>query len=468
VSLVNDMLRDLEPRRAAPAEREQLGSLYAVDEAAAARRERHGRMRRGLLVATALVVAAVGLFLLSERLQPAAQPPVVSAPVVPALIEELATPPEVVATTRLLDVLPQNDGRRFVLQLLLDRSVSYQRVDTTGSVSFRLNDVQFTGEARTGRIEKAGQTLSWRVEPQGGDVNVLIIGFGDQLNVADRLESIGNRSQLWLDVSLGSIAEADPQTLSLPVAESPDIDEAPLPDWVTREVEPAETLNEPARAKPSPEPKAVLRAAVAAEPVAPSAKANLTIGAHQPDPLAQARSALDRGDHLAAIQQLQTLHQAQPDNPEISRWLARAYLSAGDTTALLKWLPAQLQARPFDAELRELLARGQLQLGDQDSAIATLQQNAPPLQRHTAYHALLAALYQQVNDWSASAATYRRLIAVQPGQGAWQLGLAIALEQLDQPAQAGRHYRLALQGQGLDESARRFATERAGSLGGTQ
>tara|TARA_R100000541_G_scaffold301_14_gene1441 strand:- start:7798 stop:9201 length:1404 start_codon:yes stop_codon:yes gene_type:complete len=467
VSLVNDMLRDLETRRAAPAEREQLGSLYAVDEAAAARRERHGRMRRGLLVAAAFVVAAVGLFLLSERLRPVAKPPVVSAPVAPAVIEELATPPEVVAATRLLDVLPQNDGRRFVLQLLLDRSVSYQRVDTTGSVSFRLKDVQFTGEARTGRIEKAGQTLSWRVEPQDDDVNVLIIGFGDQLNVADRLESIGDRSQLWLDVSLGSIAEADPQTLSLPVAESPDMHEE-LPDWVTREVEPAETLNEPARVEPSPEPKAVPRAAVAAEPVAPSAKANLTIGAHQPDPLAQARSALDRGDHLAAIQQLQTLHQAQPDNPEISRWLARAYLSAGDTAALLKWLPAQMQARPFDAELRELLARGQLQLGDQGAAIATLQQSAPPLQRHTAYHALLAALYQQVNDWSASAATYRRLIAVQPGQGAWQLGLAIALEQLDQPAQAGRHYRRALQGQGLDESARRFASERAGSLGGTQ
>ncbi|MEL7557920.1 tetratricopeptide repeat protein [Stutzerimonas chloritidismutans] len=467
MSLVNDMLRDLETRRAAPAEREQLGSLYAVDEAGAARRERYRRMRRGLLVAGALVVAAVGLFLLSERLQPVAQPPVVSAPVAPALIEEVAPPPEVVAATRLLDVLPQNDGRRFVLQLLLDRSVSYQRVDTTGSVNFRLNDVQFTGEPRTGRIEKAGQTLSWRVEPQDGDVNVLIIGFGDQLNVADRLESMGERSQLWLDVSLGSIAEADPQTLSLPVAESPDMDEE-LPDWVTREVEPAETLNEPARAKPSPEPKAMLRAAVAAEPVAPSAKANLTIGAHQPDPLAQARSALDRGDHLTAIQQLQALHQAQPDNPEISRWLARAYLSAGDTAALLKWLPDQLQARPFDAELRELLARGQLQLGDQGAAIATLQQNAPPLQRHTAYHALLAALYQQVNDWSASAATYRQLIAVQPGHGAWQLGLAIALEQLDQPAQAGRHYRLALQGQGLDESARRFATERAGSLGGTQ
>ena len=39
MSLVNDMLRDLEERRAAPGERLALEGLHAVDEAAAARRE---------------------------------------------------------------------------------------------------------------------------------------------------------------------------------------------------------------------------------------------------------------------------------------------------------------------------------------------------------------------------------------------------------------------------------------------
>jgi len=65
-----------------------------------------------------------------------------------------------------------------------------------------------------------------------------------------------------------------------------------------------------------------------------------------------------------------------------------------------------------------------------------------------------------------SAASYRQLVALRPGQATWQLGLAIALEQLDQPAEAARHYRLALQGSGLDDSARRFASERAAALGG--
>lgn len=460
MSLVNDMLRDLEARRAPAAELQQLGSIHAVDETGAARRERFERLRRVLLIVATIVLVAVALFLLSDRLRRVVEPAVVALPV-----EEATPMPEVVAATQLLDVLPQNDGHRFVLQLLLSRSVSYQRVDTTGSVSILLEDVHFTGEARTGRIEKDGQTLSWRVEAQGDDVQVLLIGFGDRLNVADRLELVGDRSQLWLDVSFSGAEASEETPVSMPVAESAELDEAQLPEWVTREVAPAESVSEPDRIKATPAAPRP-RPLSSAEPTA--GPSTLSIGKHQPDALAGARQALARGDHLSAIEQLQRLHQAQPDNPEISRWLARGYLAAGDTAALLRWLPAQLEARPFDAELRELLARGQLQVGDLGAAVATLHQSAPPLQRDTNYHALLAALYQQVGDWPASAATYRQLVAARPDQGAWQLGLAIALEQLDLSAQAGRHYRLALQGQGLDESARQFAAERAGSLGGTK
>ena len=463
MSLVNDMLRDLEARCAAPAERQQLGSIHAVDEAGAVRRERSECLRRGLLIIAATVLVAIALVLLFDRLRAGVEPAVVSLEPV-----ELALPTiEVFDKTRLLDVLPQNDGRRFVLQLLLDRSVSYQRIDTAGSVSLQLKDVAFSGEARTGRIEKEGQTLSWRVEPQGRDTNVLLVGFGDRLNVADRLESMGDRAQLWLEVSLSGAEETEEESVAMPVAESAQIEAAQLPEWVTREAPPAEQVSAHARAEATSAAPVQTNPVTVAERPVPTGPKSLSIAAHQPGALASARQSLVRGDHLQAIQQLQTLHQAQPTNPEVSRWLARAYLAAGDAPALLSWLPAQLHARPFDTELRELLARGQLQAGDQAAAVATLQQHAPELQRNAGYHAVLAALYQQVGDWSASAATYRQLVALQPNQGAWQLGLAIALEQLDQPVQAGRHYRLALQGQGLDESARQFAIERAGSLGGT-
>jgi len=65
MSLVNDMLRDLEQRHAAPTERLQLDGLYAVDEAAAARRERNERIRRGSIwfMAVLLLAVLVGLMI---------------------------------------------------------------------------------------------------------------------------------------------------------------------------------------------------------------------------------------------------------------------------------------------------------------------------------------------------------------------------------------------------------------------
>lgn len=458
MSLVNDMLRDLESRRAAPAERQHLGGIHAVDEGGAARRQRNERLRRWAL-AGATVVVVVALALLAGRNFSVAE-----AEHIAALVEPVAPLAEATPETQLLEVLPQNDGRRFVLQLLLDRSLSYQRTDASGSVSFRLRDVQLAGEARTGRIEKDGQSLSWRIEAHGKDVQVLLIGLGDALSVSDRLESAGDRWQLWLEVPLGQGRDVAEQAAQFPFAEPAEPAEpaeAQLPDWVTREASPAEPFSAPEPVRAAPAPKTPVE-----QPARAAAK-QLSIGSHKPDSLAEARRALESGDHLQAIRQLQALHQAQPNNPQVSLWLARAYLAAGDTAALLAWLPAQLQARPFDAQLRELLARGQLQIGDLTAAVTTLQQHVPDLQSDTDYHALLAALYQQVGDWAASADRYRQLVTLRPAQGAWQLGLAIALEQLDQPMQAVHHYRLALQGQGLDENARRFASERAASLGGT-
>lgn len=451
MSLVNDMLRDLEARRAAPAERARLGGLYAADETAATRREGCARLRRWLLVIAALVLVGFALALLPARLpEPVEAQAAPAAPVMPAS-----------DTTRLLEILPQNDGTRFVLQLLLDRAVSYQRTDEGGSVSLYLHGVQLSGEARSGRIESQGQSLSWRVEAHGDQVQVLFVGLAERLEVRDRLESAGDRWQLWLEVPLNRERPEYEPASALPVAEPA---EANLPEWVTREV----TAEQPEPVIAATPQAALPEARVPTANPSRSTPAATNIGRHAPSALEQARQALHDGDHPRAIRDLQALHEAQPSDLQVVRWLARAYLAAGETPTLLAWLPAQLQARPFDAELRELLARAQLQGGDDVGAIATLRQNPPDLLQHNAYHALLAALYQQVEDWAASAAIYRQLVAARPNLASWQLGLAISLEQLDQPAQASRHYRIALQGQGLDESARRFASERAASLGGTQ
>lgn len=448
MSLVNDMLRDLEERRAAPAERLQLDGLHAVDEAAAARRERAERIRRGSIWMAAVILIGLLVGLMIGR--------VVKG--VPTLAS--VTPPAAVAVApaaQVLDVLPQHDARGLVLQILLDRSVPYQRTEESGAVSLRLPGVALQGEAQRGRVQRDGRSLSWRVETQGADVQVLLVGLGEGLEVRDRLEPAGDRWMLWLEVPL-TAAPAEPEAIV-------EIDQLPAAEPATVQAEPAL----PAWASAPLPTDAPLPSAAAAEPVTvapPSGPPQVSVTPYRPDALVQARQALQDGDYPRAIRELEALQKTRGRDPEVLRWLARAYLAAGEQQRLLSWLPAQLAQMPHDSELRLLLARTQLQAGDTKGAVATLEQNAPALEQEPTYFALLAASYQQTGQWQESAALYRRMTALRPSQSTWQLGLAIALEQLDQAAEAARHYRLALQGLGLDDSARRFASERATALGG--
>jgi MSHA biogenesis protein MshN len=448
MSLVNDMLRDLEERRAAPAERLALEGLQAVDEAAAARRERIERLRRGSIwfMAVMLIAVLVGMMIgrvVNGQIPWGGVAPKPAAPVVAA---------PVVSAPRLLEVLPQHDARGLTLQLLLERSVPYQRTEESGAVSLRLSGLQLTGEAQSGRLQRNGRSLSWRVEQQGADVQVLLVGLAGELEVRDRLEPAGERWLLWVEVPLADFAsevEAQPAAEPLPVAAPAETLalEPDLPAWATAPVAPAD-------------------AAPAAPPAEPVSAPELKIEPYRPDALTLARQAIAAGDYRSAIRELEALQQSRGRDPEVLRWLARAYLADGQQQRLLGWLPAQLAQMPQDSELRLLLARTKLQAGDTQGAVATLEQNAPALVQEPTYHSLLAASYQQTGQWQQSAASYRQLVALRPGQATWQLGLAIALEQLDQPAEAARHYRLALQGSGLDDSARRFASERAAALGG--
>lgn len=451
MSLVNDMLRDLEERRAAPGERLVLEGLQAVDEAAAARRERIERLRRGSIWFMAVMLIAVLVGMMIGRVVKGQIPWGGAAPVSPAA-EVVAAP--VVRAPRLLEVLPQHDARGLTLQLLLERSVPYQRTEESGAVSLRLPGLELEGTTQSGRLQRNGRSLSWRVEQQGADVQVLLVGLAGELEVRDRLEPAGERWLLWVEVPLAEAAAQDePETAVEPLAVAESAEaiaaEPALPSWATAPVAPA-------------------GAPAAAPPVEPARAPEMKIEAYQPDALSRARQAIGAGDYRSAIVELEALQKSRAGDPEVMRWLARAYLADGQQQRLLGWLPAQLAQMPGDSELRLLLARAQLQAGDTRAAVATLEQSAPGLVQEPTYHALLAASYQQTGQWQQSAALYRQLIALRPAQATWQLGLAIALEQLDQPTEAARQYRRALQGTGLDDSSRRFANERAAALGGRE
>jgi MSHA biogenesis protein MshN len=471
MSLINDMLRDLEARRAAPTGRLQLDGLYAVDEAGAARRTRR---RLSLIGLALLVLSGLALWLLLARpgmpimLNPTlVAPPTHSTPAV----EVVALQP-----VQLLEVLPQHDGRGLIMQLLLDRSVSYQRREENGTVSLYLPNVQLNEQlagSLQGRLQRGGRSLSWRVEAQGKGVQVLLVGLGDDLQVRDRLESVGTHWMLLIEVPIGpsALANGAADDANEYAPEDPyrygvrDLDNLPVAEpAIPASVEFGAVVPAGVHNKITDVKKAQALAELLSN-TNDRSPPQVSIAPSAPDALSQARQALQEGDYPRAIRLLEALQQTRKHDPEVSRGLARAYLAGGESARLLAWLPAQLAQRPQDSELRVLLARGQLLVGEAANAVATLQRYAPTLHQEPTYHALLAASYQQTGEWLKSAALYRKLIELQPTQSSWQLGLGIALEQLGQPTAAARHYRLVEQGPGLDEGAWRFASERATALG---
>ncbi|SEI76143.1 MSHA biogenesis protein MshN [Pseudomonas linyingensis] len=488
MSLVNDMLRDLETRRAPPAERAPLDGLLPADEGASVRRAGRQRLLLGLLWGALAVLAA--LLLARIWLANQAPPLAVVAPAAQAPAPAASTPPAVPAPAeaalpagelpvQLLATLPQHGDGRFILQLLLDRAPSYQRSEQSGVVGLRLPQLRLSDDGpRSGRFEQGGRSLSWSLQPLGDGAELLLVGLGDGLQVLDRLEPAGERWQLWVEVPFSAASSDALDPAQLPVAGD---DEAVADDYppergaaavpeVRVATEDRQHAAAPAsRGQPTEQLAAaplmpVQRAPAPAAPVSRSPQ--VSVASHQPDPLSEARQALLAGDTERAIALLEELNLRQPDNREALRWLARAWLSAGRHERLIAALPAQLQRFPTDSELRVLLARALLQSGDGAAAVATLAERMPPLASDPAYHALLAASYQQTAQWRESAQLYRNLVQLRPTHGAWQLGLGIALEQLGERAAAAQHYRQALQGQGLDEDSRRYARERVQASGG--
>ena len=379
--------------------------------------ERHGCAVVPPLVGVALVAAAS--LVLFERFSPI--PAVPDAPADAAMTAA-------VPATRLLDVLPQQDGGRFVLQLLLDRSISYQRTDEGGAISLRLPDVTLAGGPQSGRVESNGLSLSRRVEQQGDPVQVLLIGMTDRLDVRDRLEPAAGHAQLWLEVHMDGAPVAAPEDMDLPFAE-PALDEASLPEWVTRTAPDAQ-------------------AAPDVQPVAEPARAPAPVARPRLPPRPPCRSAvIDRtrwpGARCAAAAELHPCHRVAAGAPCCTARQCRGGALVGSCHRRLgRSGRCSSGCRPSCRTGRSMPSCARCSLVASCRA-ATSKPRLPPgaecavAGERSRYHALLAALQQQVGDWTGSAAVYRQLVAFQPQQAAWQLGLAIALEQIDQPP--GRH-----------------------------
>ncbi|WP_220813732.1 hypothetical protein [Pseudomonas paralcaligenes] len=156
-------------------------------DARIARRERIERLRRGSVWYLAVMLLATLIGLMIGR-------------VVNGQIPWGGVPPPHQAPR--LQVLVESEAGALRLQLVSERPLEYRRVDAPGAVSLVLADARLPDAPRSGRVTGPGGSLSWRLEPRGDDVNVLLVGLGEGLRVLDQAQPSADDWRLVIEARM--------------------------------------------------------------------------------------------------------------------------------------------------------------------------------------------------------------------------------------------------------------------------
>ncbi|HEX7029430.1 MAG TPA: tetratricopeptide repeat protein [Gammaproteobacteria bacterium] len=201
----------------------------------------------------------------------------------------------------------------------------------------------------------------------------------------------------------------------------------------------------------------------------------LIVRRHEPTPAQKAArasregfAALRRQDWSTAARLLGELVTLEPANDDAREGLVIALANQGRLAeadgVLLDGLAVGVEPARF-AKLRARLLASQNRL---DDALQSLAVTVPEVAADPEFHALRGALAQQAGDYSLALNAYRGLVAFAPGNGTWQAGLAMALDQVGEPAQALDAYRHAYAAGGLEPALLEHVRKRLDALSETE
>jgi Flp pilus assembly protein TadD len=125
-----------------------------------------------------------------------------------------------------------------------------------------------------------------------------------------------------------------------------------------------------------------------------------------------------------------------------------------------------IRLAPDSSPLRRLAAHIRFERGDVDGALDELERSPPALEADPEYHAFVAALLQHKGKHLDAVRVYQRLLALHPDNSVWWMGLGICLEALARNAEALQAYTYAMTRGSLPPDLRQFVAERISMLGG--
>lgn len=215
---------------------------------------------------------------------------------------------------------------------------------------------------------------------------------------------------------------------------------------------PAEPTAAPPRSAPAP-----------ASGPAPAPEARVVKEAPPQNPVEDAwrevGQLLERGQAREARARLADLLKLAPGHAAARQTLITLLIEAGDRAAAMPLLVEGRALYPSDPWYPRSQAQLHLQAGQPALAAASLK---PALSGGSAAEdwALYAGIAAKLGQHDEAAHAWRAALRSKPDQGAWWIGLGVALERLGQKAEAAQAYQRALQTR-LSPELKEFAEMRA-------
>lgn len=170
------------------------------------------------------------------------------------------------------------------------------------------------------------------------------------------------------------------------------------------------------------------------------------------------------GQVKGAIDQLQGFLGVNPEALQARSLLARLQIQQGEYVAAETLLEKGLALAPDYEPFVLLAARALMGQSRNGEALAWLQQQSPQLQVKIEFQALLAPLLQRENKHKEAVRVYRRLLAQDANNAQWWIGQAISLEAAGEFQQALQAYLSATRVPEIDARLMAYATRRVAQL----
>ena len=149
-----------------------------------------------------------------------------------------------------------------------------------------------------------------------------------------------------------------------------------------------------------------------------------------------ALSLAETGDYRTAIKNLSSLVKVDPEYSDARVSLAALLLDQGNRVKAASIVNDGLNISPSYPPLIELKARLLSMDGKVKQAINLLQSTLPPMDENPEYHALIAALYARNNNDRLAVKIYQELLATNAHNGNWWFGLGVSLDRLGRAPEA--------------------------------